>query len=76
MNHGKHWTSKPDTLADAMRLRAILPDASTTKMTNAPALRASRLLRMSTFSTYTRRTVPGGKQAHGIVHSALGVHLV
>jgi hypothetical protein len=36
-----------------MRLSAMEPDASTTKMTSAPALRARRLLRMSTFSTNT-----------------------
>ena len=46
------------TFAEAMRLSAMLPLASTTKMTSAPALRASRLLRMSVFSTYTRRVVP------------------
>jgi len=40
-------------LADDMRLSAMEPDASTTKMTSAPALRARRLLRMSTFSTNT-----------------------
>lgn len=44
-------------LAAAMRLSAIEPDASTTKMTSAPALRASFLDRMSLFSTYTLRSV-------------------
>jgi len=34
-----------------MRLRAMEPEASTTKMTSAPALRAMRLLRMSTWET-------------------------
>ena len=32
------------TLAEAMRLRAMLPLASTRKMTSAPAFLASRLL--------------------------------
>ena len=43
------------TFAEDILLRAILPDASTTNMTRAPAFRASRLLRMSDFSTYTLR---------------------
>ena len=42
-------------LAALMRLSAMEPDASTTNMTSAPALRANFLLRMSPFSTYTRR---------------------
>ena len=41
------------TFAEDMRFNAMLPEASTTKITRAPALRASRLLRMSGFSTYT-----------------------
>ena len=44
------------TLADDILLRAILPDASTTKITRAPAFLASFLLRMSDFSTYTLRS--------------------
>lgn len=44
-------------LAAAMRLRAIEPEASTTNMTRAPALRASFLALMSGFSTYTLRRV-------------------
>ena len=40
-------------LALDMRLSAMEPEASTTKITRAPALRASRLARMSAFSTYT-----------------------
>lgn len=36
------------TLAEAMRLRAMLPLASTRKMTSAPAFLASRLLHRST----------------------------
>ena len=45
------------TLAEDILLRAMLPEASTTKMTKAPAFRAKRLLRMSDFSTYTLRGV-------------------
>jgi hypothetical protein len=41
--------------AALMRLSAMLPLASTTNSTSAPALRASFLLRISGFSTYTRR---------------------
>ena len=41
------------TFAEDMRFNAMLPEASTTKITSAPALRASRLLLMSGFSTYT-----------------------
>ena len=44
------------TFADDILLRAMLPEASTTKMTRAPAFLASRLLRMSDFSTYTLRS--------------------
>ncbi len=53
------------TLAADMRLRAMLPEASTTNMTSAPALRASFLLRMSDRSTYTA----GVQRKNGYHHS-------
>ena len=40
-------------LAELILFRAIDPEASTTKITNAPALRANRFDRMSPFSMYT-----------------------
>ena len=49
----RRFQARWPTLAEDMRFRAMLPEASTTKMTSAPALRARRLLRMSGFSTYT-----------------------
>lgn len=54
---GVYLQSKSVTFAEDILLSAILPEASTTKMTKAPALRARRLLRMSDFSTYTLRGV-------------------
>ena len=39
------------TFAEDMRLSAMEPEASTTKSTSEPALRARRLVRMSPFST-------------------------
>lgn len=50
-----YWHDAAPTLADDILLRAMLPEASTTKMTSAPAFLASFLLRMSDFSTYTFR---------------------
>ena len=54
LSAGKQGCGDPRlTFAEDMRFKAMLPDASTTKITSAPALRASRLLRISGFSTYT-----------------------
>lgn len=51
------------TFAEAMRLRAMLPLASTRKMTSAPAFLASRLLQAMTNISRGHAAAFGGKLA-------------